>query len=132
MTIADTNVLVDVLGAEESWLSWSTAALDEAMRNDGVVINSVIYAEISPRFADAKAVDAFLLQSELRFETLSREMLHAAGAAHRSYRRNGGEKNRMLADFLIGAHALLSGQAIITRDPKPYRTYFPTVRLITP
>ena len=76
--------------------------------------------------------DSFLAAADLEVLAFDRAQLFAAGHAHRAYRRRGGERGRVLPDFLIGAQALLTGAPLLTRDARVYRTYFPDVRLITP
>lgn len=132
MTIVDSNVLLDVLGDEPQWREWSASALDAVSRGTALVINPIIYAEIAPRFENSAALDRFTAVADLAYEAFTREALYAAGLAHRRYRRAGGERDRVLPDFLIGAHAAVTGRAILTRDPRRYRSYFPEVRLITP
>lgn len=131
MTLVDTNVLVD-LARDTEWAGWSVEKLSEAAGHGLLWINPVIYAEVSPLFATRDELTAFLSSLGLNMTDFTREALFRAGHAHREYRRRGGERQRMLADFLIGAQADVTERAILTRDPRPYRTYFPDVRLITP
>lgn len=131
MTIADSNVLLDVIDDASGWYAWSVEQLDGAAEA-GVAINAVIFAEIAPAFGLLREVETFVAQSGLTMLQFTREMLFEAGQAHARYRANGGHRDRVLPDFLIGAQASVSGRAVLTRDPRRYRTYFPDVRLITP
>lgn len=131
MTLVDSNVLLDVIADNGAWFAWSAARLDEAA-SAGVIINPVIYAEIAPAFASMSDLDTFVTQSGLAVTPFPRESLFEAGVVHARYRANGGQRERVLPDFLIGAQAAVTGCALLTRDARRYRTYFPGVRLITP
>lgn len=131
-TLVDTNVLVDVAVRDPVWLGWSRAALTRAAAEQPLLINPVIYAEFSVRYDDIETVDQLLPQSDFHREGLPWAAAFAAGVAFGRYRRTGGARERVLPDFMIGAHAAIRGYSILTRDPKGYRTYFPMVPLITP
>jgi predicted nucleic acid-binding protein len=131
-TLVDTNVLVDVAVRDPDWLRWSRSALARAERAGPLVINPVIFAEFSVRYETVDEVEALLPQDHFAREGLPWSAAFAAGAAFRKYRKSGGGRDRVLPDFLIGAHAVIRDYAILTRDPKGYRSYFPTVQLITP
>lgn len=131
MIIADSNVLIDVLDQDQVWAEWSLAQLQSDADLD-ICINPVIYAEIAPQFKSSAEIEAFLQGARLGFRPFSHEDLFMAGHTHKRYRASGGERRRVLSDFMIGAQASVSGRAILTRDPKLFRTYFPEVRLITP
>ena len=131
MTLVDSNVLIDVLSRNSAWGGWSVARLDEARRG-GLCINAIIYAEIAPTLPAAAFLDAFLNDGGLEVAELPRTALWSAGVAHGRYRNAGGARERVLPDFIIGAHAQALGWPLLTRDARRYRTYFPDVRLITP
>lgn len=128
--LVDTNVLVDVAVRDATWLPWSRRQLSRAQGS--LVINPVIYAEFSVRYGSPSEVEALLPEDGFYRENLPWESTFAAGAAFRKYRTSGGSRERVLPDFLIGAHAVVRGHSILTRDPKGYRAYFPTIELITP
>lgn len=130
--LVDSNVLLDLLQDDSDWASWSQERLDIARTQGPIFINLIVYAEIAGNFASAGTLDDFLRRSGLIQRPLSYDVAFRAGEARTRYRANRGEKTRLLADFLIGAQAELEGWALLTRDPRPYRTYFPDVRLITP
>jgi predicted nucleic acid-binding protein len=130
--LVDTNVLVDVAIRDQQWLSWSRGQLMRLAREEPLVINPIIYSEFSVRYTDRDQVEELLPQSDFHRENLPWAAAFAAGVAFRIYRRAGGGRDRVLPDFLIGAHAAIRNHKILTRDPKGYRTYFPDVPLISP
>jgi predicted nucleic acid-binding protein len=132
MVIVDTNVLVDVLQDDARWADWSMDQLRSQSKVHELVINPIIYAELSLMFEEVEALDAAVGRMELHFHELPRPSLFLASKAFLRYRREGGEKHNVLADFFIGAHAAVQRCAILTRDVRRYRSYFPTVDLLTP
>lgn len=132
MLIVDTNVLVDVLQDDPQWADWSIAQLRAQSKVHELIINPVIYAELSLMFEAMEALDAAVERMELRFQELPRPSLFLAGKAFVRYRRAGGDKHNVLPDFFIGAHAAVQRCGILTRDARRYRSYFPTVDLLTP
>jgi predicted nucleic acid-binding protein len=132
MLLVDTNVLLDVLERTPAWGEWSAQQMRIQSQVHQLAVNPVIYAEVSPVFETPGQFDGRLVEMELTYRELSHEALFLAGHAHRRYRRSGGPRDTILADFLIGAHAAVLGCGIITRDPRRYRTYFPRVPLVTP
>lgn len=132
MVIVDTNILVDVLAADPQWMEWSAGRLREQGRIHELVINQVIYAELATMFDSVEKLDGVLADMEIGVREIPRAALFLAGKAFVKYRKGGGLKNGVLADFFVGAHAAVSGFAILTRDPRRYKNYFPTVGLISP
>ena len=132
MLLVDTNVLVDVLENDPDWSTWSLQQLRAQSRVHRLVINPVIYAELSLAFTSFEALDQAVKGLQLALEETPRSALFLAGKAFVRYRREGGAKTNVLADFFIGAHAAVSGYPLLTRDPRRYRTYFPGVTLIAP
>jgi predicted nucleic acid-binding protein len=131
-TLVDTNVLVDLSIPASTWHGWSRQRALEAFKAGPVLINPVIYAEFSVRYRDIDEVDRLLPQDEFRRENLPWPAAFAAAAAFRLYRKSGGGRESISPDFLIGAHAAIRGYAVLTRDPNGYRSYFPSLDLITP
>lgn len=129
--LVDTNVLIDIAYRDPYWQAWSQARLAERLA-DGLVVNPVIFAEFSYRYSDLDTAESALDPSEFVREHLPWEAAFAAGQAFRIYRKRGGSREKVLPDFLIGAHAAVRGYDLLTRDPEGYRTYFPTVSLICP
>jgi predicted nucleic acid-binding protein len=132
MTLVDSNVLLDVVTDGQTWADWSQAQLERSALDGALVVNSVIYSEISTRYASVEAVDAVLLDLNVEMIPIPRAALFLAGKAYLRYRAAGGVRAGVLADFFIGAHASVEGWTLLTRDPRRYRSYFPTIILITP
>jgi predicted nucleic acid-binding protein len=131
-TLVDTNILVDIAVRDATWLEWSRTQLLGAMQRGSVIINQIIFSEFSYRYDDIDVVEELLPRSQFIREGLPWAAAFAAAYAFRRYRAGGGRRERVLPDFLIGAHAAIRGHRLLTRDPSGYRTYFPTVELITP
>ena len=132
MLLVDTNVLVDVLENDPDWADWSISQLRAQSQIHPLAINPVIYAELSLTFSTLEVLDETLDKLGLSIMELPRPALFLAGKAFVQYRRQGGKKNNVLADFFIGAHAAVLGCALLTRDTKRYQRYFPSVELIAP
>lgn len=132
MTLVDSNVLLDVVTDGEVWADWSQQQLEQAASSGPLVINDVTYAEISTRYATVEGVDAMLRNLDINVAAIPRSALFLAGKAYLRYRSTGGLRTGVLADFFIGAHAAVEKRPLLTRDARRYRTYFPTVELITP
>lgn len=132
MVLIDSNVLLDILGGDEAWAVWSAAAVAAAAESDLLVINAIIYGEISVHYSSMEALDAALPQAVFQREPIPFAAGFLAGKAYAAYKRRGGSKTSPLPDFLIGAHAAVAGHTLLTRDAKRYRTYFPKLGLIAP
>lgn len=130
--IVDTNVLLDVATDDADWAQWSMDAMDAAAAEGAMIINAVIYAELSVGYARIEEVDRVLGATDLRLDEIPRDALFLAGKAFQRYRRARGSRAGVLPDFFIGAHAAVTGMTLITRDPRRYRRYFPTVVLVAP
>jgi predicted nucleic acid-binding protein len=131
-TLVDTNVLLDVLTEDEAWLGWSMAALADAAEAGPLYVNPIIYAEVSVRFSRIEDLEDALPVNDFRRAPLPWAAAFLAGKAFLDQRRRGGTASSTLPDFFIGAHAAVGDLALLTRDARRYRTYFPTVRLIAP
>jgi len=132
MILVDTNVLLDVLQNDPEWAPWSQEKLDAASATDGLAINPVIYAELSIAFDRIEELEAVLTEASLTLESVPREALFLAGKVFLAYRRARGNKQSVLPDFYIGAHAAVMRWPLLTRDVTRYRSYFPGVSLISP
>ncbi len=132
MVLVDSNVLLDIFTADPDWLTWSQSALADALLEGPVVINQLVYAEVSVAYKQLAELDAILARLKIQRADLPWEAAHLAGQAFLSYRRKGGVKTSPLPDFYVGAHAQSAGFTLLTRDASRYRTYFPKVRLIAP
>lgn len=130
--LVDTNVISDVLTPGSEWQEWSIDRLDERRRKGGLLSNEIVFAELSARMASEATVETVLSRLGIVFARMPTAALFTAGQVYRKYRAAGGLRSNVLPDFFIGAHAQINGSAILTRDARPYRTYFPDVELITP
>jgi predicted nucleic acid-binding protein len=132
MTLVDSNALLDVLTDGQAWADWSQLQLERAALDGPLIINDVIYAEISTRYATVEALDSILLDLNIEVAPMPRQALFLAGKAYLQYRAAGGIRTGVLADFFIGAHAVVENLPLLTRDVRRYRNYFPTIALIAP
>ena len=132
MTLIDSNVLLDLMTDDKRWADWSQAQLEQATSAGPLIINNVIYAEISTRHSTVEAVDAMLRDLDIDLVAIPRTALFLAGKAYLRYRANGGIRTGVSSDFFIGAHAAVERLPLLTRDARRYRSHFPTVELITP
>ncbi len=132
MTLVDTNVLLDLVMDDPRWADWSQSHLEQAMAVGPILANDVVYAELSTRFARIEDLDQVLEKISIEIVRMSRHALFLAGKAFLQYRRSGGVRTGVLPDFFIGAHAAAQKWSLLTRDARLYRTYFPSVHLITP
>lgn len=130
--LVDANVLLDVMTEDARWLGWSAEALERAADRYRLVVNPVIYAEISIRYSRIEDLDAALPKAMFDREAIPYEAAFLAGKAFFAYRRRGGTKSSLLPDFFIGAHAAVAGYSLMTRDAARYRSYFPKLSLIAP
>jgi predicted nucleic acid-binding protein len=130
--LIDSNVLLDLMTEDEVWSSWSMAAIERAADRHRLIINPIIYAEVSMRYSRVEDLDEALPRSFLDREPIPYEGAFLAAKAYQSYRRRGGQRRSTLPDFFIGAHAAIAGYQLLTRDVSRYRTYFPKLPLITP
>ena len=132
MILVDTNVLLDVLQEDPNWAAWSQGQLETAALTDQLAINAVIYSELSMAFTRIEELEKVIGDAAVTVEPIPREALFLAGKVFLDYRRRQGSKQGVLPDFYIGAHAAVKGYPLLTRDVGRYRSYYPTVRLITP
>ncbi len=130
--LVDANVLLDVFTSDERWFSWSSEALARAADDGPLAINPLIYAEVSARFGRIEELDAALPTSAFRRDPLPWPAAFLAGRCFLEYRRRGGQRRSPLPDFYIGAHAAVRGMCLLTRDPRRYRTYLPSLELLAP
>lgn len=132
MLLVDTTVLVDVLQDDPQWAAWSIDALRSQARVHELVINPIVYAEVSLSFTTIEALDRALKTLQLAVKEMPRPPLFLAGKAFAQYRRRGGSKAQVLPDFFIGAHAAVEGWPLLTRDASRFRTYFPSLEVVAP
>lgn len=130
--LVDSNVLLDLLTEDAAWFAWSSAALARQAEGARLVINPVIYAEVSVRFSRIEDLDAALPAETFEREPLPYAAAFLAGKAYLAYRRQGGRRLAPLPDFFIGAHAAVAGYRLLTRDPRRYRRHYPGIGLLAP
>lgn len=135
-TLVDSNVLIDVLADDPRWADWSMDQLERCGGEAALVINPLILAELSPRFERAVDLEAALAMLPLKREPLPWDAAFMAGQAFKLYRgAKGSAASRArspMPDFYIGAHALVRGMRLLTRDARRYRSYFPRLDIIAP
>lgn len=132
MTLVDTNVLLDLVTDDPNFADWSISQLEAASLMGPLLINDVIYSEMSVRYASKEQLDAFIDGVGLKMDPVPMAALFLAGKVFQKYRQAGGTRTGVLPDFFIGAHAAVSELPLLTRDVGRYRTYYPTLKLITP
>ena len=132
MILVDSCVLIDVLVNDTRWVDWSQRQLDAASLAHPLIINPVIYAELSVRFDRIEDTNKMLDSARISLKEIPREALFLAGKAFQSYRKRGGTRTGTLPDFFIGAHAAVLGMPLLTRDTARYEAYFPGIELISP
>ncbi len=130
--LVDSNIILDVLLDDPSWADWSESILDKHSNSGTLYINPVIYSEISIGFARIEDLESVVTRAGFQMLDIPKEALFLAGKAFLNYRKRKGLRRSPLPDFFIGAQAAVLGLKLITRDVARYRSYFPTVRLITP
>jgi len=130
--LVDSNVLLDVLQEDPTWVDWSSDTLGRLGRSSLLVMNPIIYAEISVSFPSAEDLDSAVPPSLIEREPLPYRAGFLAGKVYLAYRRRGGNRTTPLPDFFIGAHAAIAGYRLLTRDATRFRTYFPTLDIIAP
>jgi len=130
--LVDSNVLLDIATDDPTWSSWSSASLERAADEAILVINPLVYAEVSIGFPTIEELDAALPAALYRREDLPCAAAFLAGTCFLKYRRGGGSRRSPLPAFFVGEHAAVAGYRLLTRDATRYRTYFPTLDLIAP
>jgi len=131
-TLVDSNVLMDLFTEDERWFDWSAAMIARSAEAGDLVINPIIYAEVSPQFDSIEELDEALPTDYFRRVNLPWEVGFLAGRVFLKYRRAGGARPSPLPDFYIGAHAAIEGLTLLTRGPGRYRKYFRDLRVIAP
>jgi predicted nucleic acid-binding protein len=134
--LVDSNVLIDILTHDTRWVDWSRKALEDACDDAGIILNQIVVAEVAPAFVSLAAFETWIAPLQPSFLDLTNDAAFCGGGAfleHRRKRKKGVDSSKaIVADFLIGGHAQTLGATLLTRDPRFYRTYFPSVPLITP
>jgi predicted nucleic acid-binding protein len=132
ITAIDTNILLDILVPNEQFYEASGDTLEQAAGEGSLVASDIVYAELCIHFEIQRECDAFLESNEIRVQALTREAHFLASRAWRTYRQQGGKRTRILADFLIGAHAQKQATRLLSRDRGFYRKLFPSLNVVDP
>ena len=130
--LVDSNVLLDIFTDDPVWFTWSEQMLSRYARSHDLIINEVIYTELSVSFKKIEDLEASLRVASIALVPSPKEALFLAGKVFLSYRKRGGTKVSTLPDFFIGAQAAVQKLPLLTRDTKRYKTYYPTLNLISP
>lgn len=130
--MADTNILIDLREEDGVWFEWSARMVARAQQDHNVSISAIVAGELAMGGHPLADIEQLVTQFDLTIASLSADGAVRAGQAHRAYRERGGAREKLLADFLIGGHAVAAGATLITRDARRYRSYFPELTLITP
>jgi hypothetical protein len=131
-TLVDSNVILDIVTEDPEWLDWSASALARQADAGPLVVNPVIYGEVAAGFQRIEDLDDALPGEYYLRQPLPWEAAFLAGQSFIKYRRRGGARRSPLPDFYIGAHAIIAGLTLLTRDARRYRTYFPKLRIVAP
>ena len=132
MILVDSNVIIDIIEGDSRWETWSAAQIANAGVNDKAVVNEIVVAEVAPSMGSLGAFYEAITLLDIGFEQIGDEAAFLAGTAFLTYRKRRDSTRSIIADFLIGGHALVLGASILTRDPRFYETYFPAVPIIKP
>ena len=129
--LVDSSVILDVFLDDPEWGDWSEALLTKLSATRSLLINPIIYAEISIGFERIEELEKAVLECGLKMVGIPKEALFLAGKAYFRYRKGKGKKVAPLPDFFIGAHAAIEGLELATRDVRRIRNYFPGVKIIS-
>jgi predicted nucleic acid-binding protein len=132
VSLLDTNIIIDVLMADQVWMAWTAQQLLAAKQRGKLCINIVVYAECCAQPYTQSKIDAFLQDMQIEIASISTMAAKSAAQAFLDYRQRGGNKTGVLPDFFIGAQAQSEGFTLLTRDAARYRTYFPEIKWICP
>jgi len=130
ITAVDTNILLDIFLPDKEFAVNSTLLLKKAFDQGALIISEVVYAEMVPQFEEREPLDQVLATLNISLSALDRECTYLAGKKWALYKQSGGKRDRIITDFLIGAHALVKGDRFLTRDRGFYKTYFPKLVLL--
>ncbi len=132
ITFVDTSVLLDVFLPDPVHGENSSTALEKAFHDGSIIINEIVYAELAPQFENQKLLNDVLGKLGIKMSVADTEIAFLAGDTWKNYRKSGGKRDRIIADFLIGAHALLKADRLLTRDRGFYKDYFKNLVILNP
>lgn len=130
--LVDSNVILDIATEDPRWFAWSARQLEQLAEDHSLVINPLIYSEVSVGFERIETLDEALPAAHFRRDPLPWAAAFLAGKSYQRYRRRHGTQRSPLPDFYIGAHAAVAGMLLLTRDNKRYATYFPGLEIVYP
>lgn len=130
--MVDSNILIDIFSKDPVWFKWSSDTIEQYAEQSRFIINQIIYGEISISFKRIEELEESLPPSYFVRDSIPWEASFLAAKVFYQYKKNGGKKNLILPDFLIGAHAAVRGVPLITRDISNYKTYYPDLKIISP
>jgi predicted nucleic acid-binding protein len=130
--LVDSNIILDIATNDPKWSEWSGSALSECTEHATLVINPIIYAEVSIGYTTIEALNSALPRNVYQRDPLPWEAGFLAGKCFLAYRRRGGSRNTPMPDFYIGAHAAIEHLAVLTRDAARFQTYFPKLEILSP
>jgi hypothetical protein len=132
ITALDSNVLLDILIPNEKFVTVAAEIIDDASQPGSLVVCDIVYAEICVHFRTQRECDYFFDSNDIRVEPLRRPSHFLASRIWRTWRSQGGKRDRVLPDFLIGAHAQLQANRLVSRDRGFYRSLFPKLPVVDP
>ncbi|MGA1840049.1 MAG: type II toxin-antitoxin system VapC family toxin [bacterium] len=130
ITFVDTNVLLDVFLPDPEFGGKSLEAIEKAYNEGSLIINNIIYAELAPQFDNKEFLDNTLVKLGIRIIPIDQKVAYTAGMTWKQYRNSGGSRKRILTDFLIGAHAQIHSERLLSRDRGFYKKYFGNLNVI--
>ena len=132
ITAVDTNILLDVFLPDKKFAAVSSKLLKIAYNEGALIICDIVYAELVPQFENRDMLDRTLEQINVTISSLDVNIAFLAGEKWGIYRKSGGERKRIITDFLIGAHSSMKADRFLTRDRGFYRSYFPQLTMMNP
>lgn len=130
ITAVDTNILLDVFLPDPDFGKSSLSLLERAYDQGSLIICEIVYAELVPQFGDRGLLEKALRKMSVSIHFLDNDIAFLAGERWSSYRKSGGKRERIISDFLIGAHALLKAERLLSRDRGFYRSYYSDLTLL--
>ena len=131
ITAIDTNILLDVFLPDERFASESANLLKLAYDEGALIICDIVYAELVPQFEDRQRLDDTLATINVSLSSVDADVAFLAGEKWGLYRKSRGKRQRIITDFLIGAHATIKAERFLTRDRGFYKSYFPELEILS-